>query len=153
MLRSAVPSSGLALSGAAPALLVDGFLGLFAGLFSFVAASLGGGDKRGYQMDPGNSDEALREVAMDIREGADAFMVKPGLPYLDIVRRVKSELGVPTFAYQVSGEYAMLKAAAANGWLDERPVVLEALLCFKRAGADGILSYYAKQAAGWLRER
>jgi len=116
------------------------------------AANLGGGNKYGYQMDPGNTDEALREVAMDIREGADAFMVKPGLPYLDIIRRVKSELGVPTFAYQVSGEYAMLKAASANGWLDERAVVLEALLCLKRAGADGILTYYAKQAATWLRE-
>jgi len=116
------------------------------------AANLGGGNKYGYQMDPGNTDEALREVAMDIREGADAFMVKPGLPYLDIIRRVKSELGVPTFAYQVSGEYAMLKAASANGWLDERAVVLEALLCLKRAGADGILTYYAKQAATWLWE-
>lgn len=116
------------------------------------AANLGGGNKYGYQMDPGNTDEALREVAMDIREGADAFMVKPGLPYLDIVRRVKSELGVPTFAYQVSGEYAMLKAAAANGWLEERAVALEALLCLKRAGADGILTYYAKQAAAWLRD-
>jgi len=116
------------------------------------AASLGGGNKHSYQMDPGNSDEALREVAMDIREGADAFMVKPGLPYLDIVRRVKAELAVPTFAYQVSGEYAMLKAASANGWLEEQAVVLEALLCLKRAGADGILTYYAKQAATWLRE-
>jgi porphobilinogen synthase len=115
------------------------------------AASLGGGNKYSYQMDPGNTDEALREVAMDIREGADAFMVKPGLPYLDIVRRVKAELGVPTFAYQVSGEYAMLKAASANGWLEEPAVVLEALLCLKRAGADGILTYYAKQAAVWLR--
>jgi porphobilinogen synthase len=116
------------------------------------AANLGGGNKYSYQMDPGNTDEALREVAMDIREGADAFMVKPGLPYLDIIRRVKAELGVPTFAYQVSGEYAMLKAASANGWLDERAVVLEALLCLKRAGTDGILTYYAKQAAAWLRE-
>jgi porphobilinogen synthase len=116
------------------------------------AANLGAGNKSNYQMDPGNTDEALREVAMDIREGADAFMVKPGLPYLDIVRRVKAELGVPTFAYQVSGEYAMLKAASDNGWLDERAVVLEALLCLKRAGADGILTYYAKQAAAWLRE-
>ncbi len=116
------------------------------------AANLGAGNKYGYQMDPGNTDEALREVAMDIREGADAFMVKPGLPYLDIVRRVKAELGVPTFAYQVSGEYAMLKAASDNGWLDERAVVLESLLCLKRAGADGILTYYAKQAAAWLRE-
>jgi porphobilinogen synthase len=103
-------------------------------------------------MDPGNTDEAVREVAMDIEEGADAYMVKPGMPYLDIVRRVKTELQVPTFVYQVSGEYAMLKAAGANGWLDERAVALEALLCIKRAGADAILSYYAKQAASWLRE-
>ncbi len=116
------------------------------------AANLAGGNKYSYQMDPGNSDEAVREVAMDIEEGADAFMVKPGLPYLDIVRRVKAELGVPTFAYQVSGEYAMLKAASANGWLEERPVALEALLCLKRAGADAILTYYAKQVALWLRE-
>jgi porphobilinogen synthase len=116
------------------------------------AGNLGGGNKYGYQMDPGNSDEALREVAMDIQEGADAYMVKPGMPYLDIVRRVKRELQVPTFAYQVSGEYAMLKAAGANGWLDERAVALEALLCIKRAGADAILTYYAKQAASWLRE-
>ncbi|HUH00067.1 MAG TPA: porphobilinogen synthase [Gammaproteobacteria bacterium] len=115
------------------------------------AASLGGGNKYGYQMDPGNSDEALREVALDISEGADAFMVKPGMPYLDIVRRVKSELGVPTFVYQVSGEYAMLKAAAANGWLDERAVVLESLLSMKRAGADAILTYFAPQVAGWLK--
>lgn len=116
------------------------------------AANLAGGNKYSYQMDPANTDEAIREVAMDIEEGADAFMVKPGMPYLDIVRRVKTELGVPTFVYQVSGEYAMLKAAAANGWLDERPVALEALLCMKRAGADGILTYYAKQAATWLQE-
>lgn len=116
------------------------------------AANLGGGNKYSYQMDPGNSDEALREVAMDIEEGADAFMVKPGLPYLDIIRRVKAELGVPTFAYQVSGEYAMLKAASANGWLEERSVALESLLCLKRAGADAILTYYAKQVARWLRE-
>jgi porphobilinogen synthase len=115
------------------------------------AANLGGGNKYGYQMDPGNSDEALREVALDIAEGADAFMVKPGMPYLDIVRRVKSELGVPTFVYQVSGEYAMLKAASANGWLDEKSVVLEALLCMKRAGADGILSYFAPVVARWLK--
>ena len=115
------------------------------------AASLGGGNKYGYQMDPGNSDEALREVALDISEGADAFMVKPGMPYLDIVRRVKSELGVPTFVYQVSGEYAMLKAAAANGWLDERAVVLESLLSMKRAGADAILTYFAPQVARWLK--
>jgi porphobilinogen synthase len=115
------------------------------------AANLGKGNKHTYQMDPGNSDEALREVALDIAEGADMFMVKPGMPYLDIVRRVKSELQVPTFVYQVSGEYAMLKAAAANGWLDERACVLESLLAFKRAGADGILTYFALDAARWLR--
>ena len=102
-------------------------------------------------MDPANSDEALHEVALDIQEGADMVMVKPGMPYLDIVRRVKDEFGVPTYAYQVSGEYAMLKAASMNGWLNERAVVMEALLCFKRAGADGILTYYAKQVAEWLK--
>jgi len=117
------------------------------------AANLGKGNKHTYQMDPGNSDEAIREVALDIAEGADMFMVKPGMPYLDIVRRVKSELQVPTFVYQVSGEYAMLKAAAANGWLDERACVLESLLAFKRAGADGILTYFALDAARWLREQ
>ncbi len=116
------------------------------------AANLSGADKYSYQMDPANSDEALREVALDLAEGADMVMVKPGLPYLDIVRRVKDEFGVPTFAYQVSGEYAMLKAAAQNGWLDERAVVLEALLCIKRAGADAILTYYAKQASQWLQK-
>ena len=108
------------------------------------------GDKRTYQMDPANSDEAMREVALDIAEGADIVMVKPGMPYLDIVRRVKDEFRVPVAAYQVSGEYAMLKAAIANGWLDEKKVVLESLLCFRRAGADMILTYFAKQAAGWL---
>ena len=102
-------------------------------------------------MDPANSDESLREVALDLEEGADMVMVKPGLPYLDIIRRVKEQFGVPTFAYQVSGEYAMLKAAAQNGWLDEQAVVLESLLSFKRAGADAILSYYAKTAARWLQ--
>ncbi len=116
------------------------------------AANLGGGDKRTYQMDPGNSNEALWEVALDLEEGADMVMVKPGMPYLDIVRRVKEEFGAPTYAYQVSGEYAMLMAAAQNGWLDERAVVLEALLSFKRAGADGILTYFAKRVAGWLQE-
>ena len=116
------------------------------------AANLGKADKKVYQMDPGNSDEALREVALDIAEGADLVMVKPGMPYLDIVRRVKQELQVPTYAYQVSGEYAMLKAAAANGWLDEKACALEALLSFKRAGADGILTYYALDAARWLKE-
>lgn len=115
------------------------------------AANLGKGDKYTYQMDTANSDEALREVALDLEEGADMVMVKPGLPYLDIVRRVKSEFGVPTFAYQVSGEYAMLKAAAQNGWLDEKACVLEALLAFKRAGADGILTYFAMDAARWLK--
>ena len=116
------------------------------------AANLGGGDKRTYQMDPANSDEALWEVALDLEEGADMVMVKPGMPYLDIVRRVKEQFGAPTYAYQVSGEYAMLMAAAQNGWLDERAVVLESLLAFKRAGADGILTYFAKRAAGWLKE-
>ncbi|WP_374483130.1 porphobilinogen synthase [Zoogloea sp.] len=116
------------------------------------AGNLGKGNKYTYQMDPANSDEAIREVALDIAEGADMFMVKPGMPYLDIVRRVKAELQVPTYAYQVSGEYAMLKAAVANGWLDERACALEALLAFKRAGADGILTYYALDAARWLKE-
>ncbi len=116
------------------------------------AANLGGGDKYSYQMDPANSDESLREVALDLQEGADMVMVKPGMPYLDIVRRVKDAFGAPTFVYQVSGEYAMLKAAAMNGWLDERAVVMEALLCIKRAGADGILTYFAKAAAGWLQD-
>ncbi len=116
------------------------------------AANLGGGDKRTYQMDPGNSDEALWEVAQDLEEGADMVMVKPGMPYLDIVRRVKEQFGAPTYAYQVSGEYAMLMAASQNGWLDERAVVLESLLSFKRAGADGILTYFAKRVAGWLEE-
>ena len=116
------------------------------------AGALGKGDKKTYQMDPGNSDEALREVGLDLDEGADMVMVKPGMPYLDIVRRVKDHFGVPTFAYQVSGEYAMLKAAAMNGWLDERACVLEALLGFKRAGADGVLTYFALDAARWLKE-
>jgi porphobilinogen synthase len=114
--------------------------------------ALGQGDKQTYQMDPANADEALREVALDLDEGADMVMVKPGLPYLDIVRRVKDEFGVPTFVYQVSGEYAMLKAAAGHGWLDERACALEALTAIKRAGADGILSYFALDAARWLRE-
>jgi len=116
------------------------------------AANLGAGNKHTYQMDPANSDEALREVALDLDEGADMVMVKPGMPYLDIVRRVKDRFGVPTLVYQVSGEYAMLMAAVGNGWLDERSVVLESLLGMKRAGADGILTYFAKSAAGWLRE-
>jgi porphobilinogen synthase len=114
------------------------------------AKNLGGGDKRTYQMDPGNSDEALWETYLDIQEGADIVMVKPGLPYLDIVRRVKDEFGMPTAVYQVSGEYAMLKAAARAGWLDERACVLEALVGMKRAGADAILTYFALDAAGWL---
>ncbi len=116
------------------------------------AANLGKADKTTYQMDPANSDEALHEVAMDLEEGADMVMVKPGMPYLDIVRRVKDEFGVPTYAYQVSGEYAMTMAAIQNGWLDERKVILESLLCFKRAGADGILTYFGKQVPRWLNE-
>jgi porphobilinogen synthase len=115
------------------------------------AGNLGKGNKYTYQMDPANSDEALREVGLDLDEGADMVMVKPGLPYLDIVRRVKDRFGAPTFVYQVSGEYAMLKAAAQNGWLNERAVALESLLSIKRAGADAILSYYALDAARWLR--
>ena len=114
------------------------------------ASNLKGGNKNNYQMDPANSDEAVHEVAMDINEGADMVMVKPGMPYLDVVRRVKSELCIPTFAYQVSGEYAMHKAAFLNGWLKERETVMESLLCFKRAGADGILTYFAKDVAEWL---
>ncbi len=116
------------------------------------AANLGGAGKETYQMDPANGDEALHEVALDLAEGADMVMVKPGMPYLDVVRRVKERFGVPTFAYQVSGEYAMLAAAAARGWLDERACVLEALLCFKRAGADAVLTYFAPRAAAWLAE-
>ncbi|MBK8072638.1 MAG: porphobilinogen synthase [Ramlibacter sp.] len=117
------------------------------------AGNLGKSNKKVYQMDPGNTDEALREVAMDIAEGADMVMVKPGMPYLDIVRRVKDEFRVPTFAYQVSGEYAMLKAAAANGWLDHDAVMMESLLAFKRAGADGVLTYFAVAAAELLQKR
>ncbi|MDH5228615.1 MAG: porphobilinogen synthase [Gammaproteobacteria bacterium] len=116
------------------------------------SANLGGGNKYSYQMDPANSDEALHEVALDIQEGADMVMVKPGMPYLDIVRRIKDEFGVPTFVYHVSGEYAMLKAASQNGWLDEKAVVLEAMVSMKRAGADGILTYYAKDIAQWLKQ-
>jgi len=115
------------------------------------AGNLGKGNKYSYQMDPANSDEALREVALDLQEGADMVMVKPALPYLDIVRRVKETFGAPTFAYQVSGEYAMLMAAARNGWLDEKQVALESLVAIRRAGADGILTYFAKRAAEWLR--
>jgi porphobilinogen synthase len=113
--------------------------------------SLGTGDKRTYQMDPANGDEALREVALDIAEGADLVMVKPGMPYLDIIHRVKEAFGLPTFAYQVSGEYAMLAGAAQNGWLDREKVMLESLLCFKRAGADGVLTYFAVEAAQRLK--
>jgi porphobilinogen synthase len=116
------------------------------------AGQLGTGGKHTYQMDPANSDEALREVALDIAEGADMVMIKPGLPYLDIVRRVKDRFGMPTFVYQVSGEYSMIMAAAGNGWIDERSVALEALVSIKRAGADGILTYFAKRAAEWLRQ-
>ncbi len=116
------------------------------------SSNLGKSNKYSYQMDPANSDEALREIQLDLQEGADMIMVKPGMPYLDIVRRAKEQFAVPTFAYQVSGEYAMLKAATLNGWLDERQVVLESLLAFKRAGCDGILSYYAKSVAKWLQE-
>ncbi len=115
------------------------------------SGNLGKGNKHSYQMDPANSDEALREVALDLQEGADMIMIKPGLPYLDIIRRVKDTFGAPTFAYQVSGEYAMLMAAIRNGWLDERSVIMEALLSIRRAGADGILTYFAKQAAAWTK--
>ena len=116
------------------------------------SGNLGKGNKYSYQMDPANSDEALREIQLDLQEGADMVMVKPGMPYLDIIRRVKEQYGVPTFAYQVSGEYAMIKAAAMNGWLDEKQVVLESLLAFKRAGSDAVLTYYAKSVARWLQE-
>ena len=116
------------------------------------AENLAGGNKYTYQMDPANGDEALWEVAIDLEEGADMVMVKPGMPYLDIVYRVKQQFGVPTYAYQVSGEYAMLMAASQNGWLTEQAIVMEALLSFKRAGADGILTYFAKRAAKWLAE-
>ena len=115
------------------------------------AATLGQADKLSYQMDPANTDEALREVELDLLEGADLIMVKPGLPYLDIVHRIKIELGIPTFVYQVSGEYSMLCAAADHGWLDRRSAVTEKLLAFKRAGADGILTYFAEEVAGWLQ--
>ncbi len=116
------------------------------------SSSLGKSDKKTYQMDPANSNEALHEVEMDIAEGADMVMIKPGLPYLDIVSTVKQTFAVPTFAYHVSGEYAMLKAASANGWIEEKPVVLETLSCFKRAGADAVLTYYAKEVAQWIKD-
>jgi porphobilinogen synthase len=117
------------------------------------AANLGKGNKYSYQMDPANADEALREVELDLREGADMVMVKPAMPYLDIVSRVKERFGVPVCAYQVSGEYAMLMAAIQNGWLDERAAIMESLLCIRRAGADAILTYFAKRAAAWLRSQ
>ncbi|MFJ5441394.1 porphobilinogen synthase [Pectobacterium sp. CHL-2024] len=117
------------------------------------AGNLKGGNKKTYQMDPANSDEALQEIAQDLQEGADMVMVKPGMPYLDVVRRVKDTFSVPTFAYQVSGEYAMHMAAIQNGWLQEQPVVMESLLCFKRAGADGVLTYFAKRVAQWLHDQ
>src|SRR5204862_6713471 len=117
------------------------------------AKNLCGGNKYSYQMDPANTDEALREIALDLDEGADMVMVKPGLPYLDIVRRVKETFGAPTFVYQVSGEYAMLMAAAQNGWLDERAVAIESLLSIRRAGADAILTYFASRVARWLSEK
>jgi len=117
------------------------------------AGNLGSGNKHSYQMDPANSNEALREIQLDLDEGADMIMVKPGMPYLDIIRRAKEQFAVPTFAYQVSGEYAMLKAASMNGWLDEKQVVLESLLAFKRAGSDAILTYYAKSVAQWLKQQ
>ena len=116
------------------------------------STNLGSGDKKTYQMDPANSNEALREVELDVNEGADIVMVKPGMPYLDVVRCVKETFAMPTFVYQVSGEYAMLKAASMNGWLDERATVMETLVACKRAGADAILTYYAKQAAEWLQK-
>ncbi|WJV62812.1 porphobilinogen synthase [Pectobacteriaceae bacterium CE70] len=117
------------------------------------SGNLKGSNKKTYQMDPANSDEALQEIAQDLQEGADMVMVKPGMPYLDVVRRVKDTFGVPTFAYQVSGEYAMQMAAIQNGWLQEQPLVMESLLCFKRAGADGVLTYFAKRVAQWLRDQ
>jgi len=129
----------------------SGFYGPFREALGSKAALRG--DKRSYQMDPGNGDEAMREVALDIAEGADMVMVKPGMPYLDIVHRVKETFGVPTFAYQVSGEYAMLAAAADNGWLDRDKVVMEALIAFKRAGADGVLTYFAPEVARKLARR
>ncbi len=152
-IRSALESNGFRqtriLSYAAK--YASGFYGPFRDAVGS-AGNLGGGNKYSYQMDPANSDEALREVALDLEEGADMLMVKPALPYLDIIRRVKDRFGTPTFAYQVSGEYAMLKAAANNGWLDEKSTVMEALLSIRRAGADAILTYFAPQAARWLNE-
>jgi porphobilinogen synthase len=152
-IRQALESQGLIHTKimAYSAKYASGFYGPFRDAVGS-ASNLGKGNKKTYQMDPANSDEALREVALDLQEGADMVMVKPGMPYLDIVRRVKETFSVPTFVYQVSGEYSMLKAAAANGWLDERTVVLESLLAMRRAGADGILTYFSLDAARWLRE-
>jgi len=152
MIRQALETEGFSITRilAYSAKYASGFYGPFRDAVGS-AGNLGSGNKFSYQMDPANSDEALNEVRLDLDEGADMVMVKPAMPYLDIVRRVKDEFGVPTFAYQVSGEYAMLKAAALNGWLDEEAVVLEALTSIRRAGADGILTYYALQAAQWLR--
>ncbi len=152
-IRSALESAGLIHTRimSYSAKYASGFYGPFRDAVGS-ATNLGKSDKKTYQMDPANSDEALREVALDLQEGADMVMVKPGMPYLDIVRRVKDEFAVPTFVYQVSGEYAMLKAAAANGWLDERSVVMESLLAMRRAGADGVLTYFALDAARWLGE-
>jgi porphobilinogen synthase len=151
MIRQALETEGFANTKilAYSAKYASGFYGPFRDAVGS-AANLAGGNKYSYQMDPANSNEALHEVELDLDEGADMVMIKPAMPYLDIVRRVKDSFGVPTFAYQVSGEYAMLKAAALNGWLDEQSVVLEALTSIRRAGADGILTYYAIQAAQWL---
>ena len=151
--RTALESAGLIHTRimAYSAKYASGFYGPFRDAVGS-AKNLGKSNKNTYQMDPANTDEALREVALDLQEGADMVMVKPGMPYLDIVRRVKDTFRVPTYVYQVSGEYAMLKAAAANGWLDERAVAMESLLAMRRAGADGILTYFALDAARWLRE-
>jgi len=151
-IRKALETSGhsdvMILSYAAK--YASGFYGPYRDAIGTAAALRG--DKRTYQMDPANRAEALREVALDIAEGADMVMVKPGMPYLDIIREVKDSFGLPTFAYQVSGEYAMLMAAAQNGWLDEQRAVLESLMSFKRAGCDGILTYFAPRVAEWLRD-
>ena len=153
-IRSALEGSGHALTRimAYSAKYASAFCGPFREAVGS-KGNLGKADKKVYQMDPANSDEALREVQLDIAEGADMVMVKPGMPYLDVVRRVKDTFRMPTFAYQVSGEYAMLKAAAANGWLDHDAVMMESLLAFRRAGADGVLTYFARDAARWLRGR
>ncbi len=152
-IRSALESHGLIHTQimAYSAKYASGFYGPFRDAVGS-ANNLGKGNKKTYQMDPANTDEALREVALDLQEGADMVMVKPGLPYLDIVRRVKDTFKAPTFVYQVSGEYSMIKAAAQQGWIDERTVALEALLSMRRAGADGILTYYALQACEWLKQ-